>query len=372
MFLPENRTHLVHASSAQVPLTPHSKHHVLEVVLNVIRNRPMLNNQLIEACFMHRGFHSHSNLPPHDCIREAPGLSHSLSAAERSNRVVAPMAQQLQGNRNKFLIRKRNNRCSSPAIVPAAHGGANMKPMGALPDADDLRATAQQRASAAAFLCTASFTSTRSFAEAVQLGLPSCAATVAMLLLGYVLADGVSGVFHWAVDNYGSDETPAFGPVIDAFQGHHKWPFVIAQRDPCNNLGSVSKVASVLCAAIWCVHLPPAASMLSCTTVTFAALSQQSHAWSHCKASSLPPIVRALQDTGVLVGRAEHGVHHKSPHAIRYSIVSGWTNYFFDNFRVFQLLELLIVRAGGPEPRCWALAHERTQQFAAPIADASE
>lgn len=45
--------------------------------------------------------------------------------------------------------------------------------------------------------------------------------TAAGALAGFVIADLVSGVFHWSVDNYGDSNTPVFGTVIEAFQGHH-------------------------------------------------------------------------------------------------------------------------------------------------------
>lgn len=45
--------------------------------------------------------------------------------------------------------------------------------------------------------------------------------TAAGAFVGYVVADLVSGVFHWSVDNYGDGSTPVFGGVIEAFQGHH-------------------------------------------------------------------------------------------------------------------------------------------------------
>ncbi|CAA0813961.1 Fatty acid desaturase 4-like 2- chloroplastic [Striga hermonthica] len=32
---------------------------------------------------------------------------------------------------------------------------------------------------------------------------------------GYAMADLVSGVYHWAVDNYGSAHTPVFGTQMD-------------------------------------------------------------------------------------------------------------------------------------------------------------
>lgn len=45
--------------------------------------------------------------------------------------------------------------------------------------------------------------------------------TAAGAFVGYLIADLVSGVFHWSVDNYGDGRTPVFGAVIEAFQGHH-------------------------------------------------------------------------------------------------------------------------------------------------------
>lgn len=45
--------------------------------------------------------------------------------------------------------------------------------------------------------------------------------TAAGVGAGVLLADLVSGVFHWSVDNYGNRDTPVFGSVIEAFQGHH-------------------------------------------------------------------------------------------------------------------------------------------------------
>lgn len=33
----------------------------------------------------------------------------------------------------------------------------------------------------------------------------------AMTFLGYEFADFGSGVYHWSIDNYGSEKTPIFG-----------------------------------------------------------------------------------------------------------------------------------------------------------------
>ncbi|CAM9854953.1 unnamed protein product, partial [Discosporangium mesarthrocarpum] len=57
--------------------------------------------------------------------------------------------------------------------------------------------------------------------------------------LGVVLADLVSGIFHWSVDNYGDINTPVFGSVIAAFQGHHESPWTITYRPFANNVHKI-------------------------------------------------------------------------------------------------------------------------------------
>ena len=51
------------------------------------------------------------------------------------------------------------------------------------------------------------------------------ATTAVAVAAGFVGAELFSGVFHWATDNYGSLETPVFGPACAAFQGHHGAPW---------------------------------------------------------------------------------------------------------------------------------------------------
>ena len=42
------------------------------------------------------------------------------------------------------------------------------------------------------------------------------------------------------------------------------------------------------------------------------------------------PRFPCLQDAGLLIGRKEHGAHHKAPFIAKYSIVSGWVNPWLD------------------------------------------
>jgi ubiquitin-conjugating enzyme E2 variant len=95
-------------------------------------------------------------------------------------------------------------------------------------------------------------------------------------------------------------------------------------------------------------------------------LSQQFHAWSHMKKSELPPLVLKAQDMGLLVGRRDHGQHHKSPFEGHYCIVSGYWNPILDGSGFFRALEQAVFKATGTAPRCWSDDVEFIVQESAP------
>ena len=175
----------------------------------------------------------------------------------------------------------------------------------------------------------------------------------------YLLADLGTGIYHWGVDNYGDGSTPVFGGQIAAFQGHHKRPWTITEREFCNNVHKVfapaAPVAAVLCLGSYLY--PGTWSVWSSTFLFLACMSQQFHAWSHMKRSELPSAIVMAQDAGVLISRKDHGAHHKAPFDGYYCIVSGIWNPILDkngaDDSFFRNLERFIYDTWGVEPRCW-------------------
>ncbi|KAK4341841.1 hypothetical protein RND71_037657 [Anisodus tanguticus] len=172
--------------------------------------------------------------------------------------------------------------------------------------------------------------------------------------IGYVLSDLASGIYHWGIDNYGSAKTPVFGSQIDAFQGHHKWPWTITRREFANNLHALAR-------AVTFTVLPINLLCNDATTLAFVGVfsgcimfSQQFHSWAHGTKSKLPSIVLALQDAGILVSRSQHSAHHRPPYNNNYCIVSGAWNEYLDRAKVFELLEMIFFFKFGVRPRSWS------------------
>ncbi|OWM63910.1 hypothetical protein CDL15_Pgr006172 [Punica granatum] len=171
--------------------------------------------------------------------------------------------------------------------------------------------------------------------------------------VGYVLADLGSGVYHWGIDNYGDASTPFFGSQIEAFQGHHKWPWTITRREFANNLHALARAVAFSVLPIDLLCNDP--TMLGFVAFFSGCImfSQQFHAWAHGTKSRLPQLVVALQDAGILVSRAQHAAHHRPPYNNNYCIVSGVWNTFLDEMKVFQALEMVLFFKFGLQPRSW-------------------
>ncbi|GAB2284675.1 hypothetical protein Dimus_019128 [Dionaea muscipula] len=172
--------------------------------------------------------------------------------------------------------------------------------------------------------------------------------------VGYIMADLASGIVHWGIDNYGDASTPIFGPQIEAAQGHHKWPRTIARRQVANNLHAVARTTTF---AMLPIHVAPHhnPTLLGFVAVFSgcAMLSQQIHAWAHCTDSELPPLVVALQKSGVILSRSVHRPHHRLPFNNGYCIVNGVWNNLLDHNNVFEALEMALFCRLGVRPQSW-------------------
>lgn len=172
-------------------------------------------------------------------------------------------------------------------------------------------------------------------------------------LIGYMLADLGSGVYHWGIDNYGGADTPVFGSQIDGFQGHHKWPWTIRRRQFANNLHALARAVTftVVPINLVCDDSTVLGFVAACCGCIM--FSQQFHAWAHTPKSKLPAVVVALQDGGVLVSRSQHAAHHRAPYNNNYCIVSGVWNETLDNSKFFEAIEMVIFFKFGVRPRSW-------------------
>jgi ubiquitin-conjugating enzyme E2 variant len=180
------------------------------------------------------------------------------------------------------------------------------------------------------------------------------------LIGGILTADFVSGLVHWGCDTWGTVTIPVIGPAfIRSFREHHIDPLAITRHDWIETNGDNCMMAAIVFAfsnykfLVTDTDEIPELYPYACFLFSFAifvALPNQIHKWSHTY-SKLPKWVSLLQNYHLILPKQHHRVHHVSPHDTYYCITTGWLNFPLEKFQFWELLESLISKVTGFEPR---------------------
>ena len=136
------------------------------------------------------------------------------------------------------------------------------------------------------------------------------------ILLGWYVADLITGIYHYFIDNYGSPKTPFFGKQIEEFQIHHQRPRDFLKHNAWHSLKLplLGSIPFFILSFINPYFFLPLAIGLAC--------SQLFHKWAH---QEVPWYIWIFQVTGIILSPDEHQKHHTTfDHS--YCIVNGWSN----------------------------------------------
>lgn len=164
---------------------------------------------------------------------------------------------------------------------------------------------------------------------------------IAQLLAGWLLADFLSGVLHWAEDR--------FGP------GREHWPLIGSQVFAPNLLHYVAPLAFTRAGFVtrnwttWVVVAPLALALLWLfgsqvwiwSAAAGGAIANEVHAWAH-KRTHAPGWAVWLQRTGLIQSPAHHAGHHVPPHQTRYCTLTDWLNPLLDRIGFWRAIEQLV------------------------------
>jgi plasmanylethanolamine desaturase len=148
------------------------------------------------------------------------------------------------------------------------------------------------------------------------------ASFVGEALIGWLIADLLSGTFHiW--QDHGRERWPVIGKfLISPAVLHHKKPLAFAEQSHAWRNGT-TYVGVLAIAAAWLALLGPSVTLAAATVGGM--LSTQVHYWAH-RPSTAPAIVRVLQEIGLLQSPKGHAGHHRPPHKQNYCALTDWLN----------------------------------------------
>jgi len=165
------------------------------------------------------------------------------------------------------------------------------------------------------------------------------------VILSVILGDLGTGIFHWSVDNYGSIKTPIVGTVCAAFQGHHDTPWTITFRSFANNVYKICYGSIPALALLLLLHPSPSLRLFFTLFSNWWVISQELHKYAHTR--NPPRTIAILQDTGFILSRKEHGLHHSAPYEGHYCILTGVCNPVLDKTKFFRWLEKVVYMLTG-------------------------
>lgn len=158
-------------------------------------------------------------------------------------------------------------------------------------------------------------------------------AVAGQALAGWMLADFLTGLFHWWEDRVGNTKMPLIGRwIIVPNREHHVTPIVPI------DIGADLVVwpITALIAAIWWMTLGP--SVMLFATALGGFVVNRVHDFAH-RPKITPPFARVLQDIGLIQSGPHHAGHHRGAHDRRYCILSNWVNPILDAVHFWDGLE---------------------------------
>lgn len=165
-------------------------------------------------------------------------------------------------------------------------------------------------------------------------------------LIGAVLvADFLSGLFHWLEDAYGREDWPITGRLITKHNIlHHHNPRHFIRNSWFDSswillcLGSATLAISWLCGALtWQVWL----------VVILGVNANQIHKWAHRTPAENGPVIALLQHIRLVQTPRHHAFHHIDPKNSHYCVLTNLLNPILDGLRLWDGLEWVIWRVFG-------------------------
>lgn len=165
------------------------------------------------------------------------------------------------------------------------------------------------------------------------------------ILFCIIIADFLTGLFHWVEDTYG---VPSWGPFLNKQVvlpniEHHRNPSAIGRM---SSFVSRNYVSLTLFLVAFFVASYFGAGPYFFLTGLLASLGNEVHTWNHRKALDNPMIVRFIQDTGLVQTRQQHNLHHKPPYSSYYCTLTNFTNAVLERVRFWRGLEFLLDKIG--------------------------
>ena len=154
------------------------------------------------------------------------------------------------------------------------------------------------------------------------------------IFTSFLIADFLSGLFHWWEDTYAKEEWWLIGKYIATPNKiHHEKPAEFTKGSYWHR-NWTTIIPSLISAALLYYY--------DCWLwLSFIMLSQANeiHCWSHMPCNR---VIKLIQSVGIIQGPKDHHEHHIDNHDKAYCVMSIFLNPVLDRIRFWRALEWMI------------------------------
>lgn len=164
------------------------------------------------------------------------------------------------------------------------------------------------------------------------------------IVICILIADFLTGLFHWVQEVYCDEEYPIIGNAICKHNlDHHKDPTLMVSMSGIitTNWQSMS-LAMFVCLLFWIFGMFHWSVLL---TLILTGFGNQVHLWNHQAKSGY--LVQFLKDSGLIQSQKQHSQHHIPPYKRCYCVLINFNNAVLDRIYFWRGLEKVIEKVLG-------------------------
>lgn len=154
------------------------------------------------------------------------------------------------------------------------------------------------------------------------------------IILIVLLADFVTGLVHFLLDQYGNPKNKLFNNAVLINLAHHSNPRKMTTR----GYWYLTKDSYVLAMAFFGLSLFFGFHWEIVLFLLLGANTNIIHKWSHQTANENALPVRALQKLRILQTRKQHGLHHRDPYESHFCIITNLLNPILEFIRFWPFM----------------------------------
>lgn len=172
------------------------------------------------------------------------------------------------------------------------------------------------------------------------------------ILVAWLLADLLTGIFHWFEDQYldGNCRFKFVNSLARENELHHAKPTAMLTSPAWLNMRDAVVVCWPAALILWLLGAP----WIVWLVLFFAGFGNLIHRFAHTPKRQLPRWIRGCQEFGLFISPDHHDDHHRAMDRLvpkkdawkAYCPMTDWVNPVLDRIRFWGILESLLARVG--------------------------